>query len=98
MQQIVSITDARNNLSQLVDRVAKNQQSVTIVRDSEPEAVLVPYIKLLEDEKKSQELWKFEWQRLVREGKKAGKRWAKKNNIDLGKTSEEELYAFIDKA
>lgn len=98
MQQIVSITDARNNLSQLVSSVAKKQQSVTIVRDSEPEAVLIPYTKLLEDERKSQKLWKLEWQRLMREGKKAGKRWAKKNNIDLKKISEEELYALIDKA
>lgn len=98
MQQIVSITDARNNLSQLVASVAKKQQSVTIVRDSEPEAVLVPYIKLLDDEKRSQELWRFEWQRLMREGRKAGKRWAKKNNIDLKKTSEEELYELVDEA
>ncbi len=98
MQQIVSISDARKNLSQLVASVAKKQQSVTIVRDSEPEAVLVPYVKLLEDEKRSRELWKFEWQRLMREGKRAGKRWAKKSNIDLKKTSEEELYELIDKA
>lgn len=98
MQQIVSITDARNNLSQLVASVAKNQLPVTIVRDSEPEAVLIPYTKLLEDEKKSRELWRFEWQRLMREGRKAGKRWAKKNKIDLKKTSEKKLYELIEKA
>lgn len=98
MQQIVSITDARNNLSQLVASVAKNQLPVTIVRDSEPEAVLIPYTKLLEDEKRNRELWKFEWQRLMREGRKAGKRWAKKNKIDVKKTSEKKLYELIDKA
>lgn len=98
MQQIVSITNARNNFSQLVASVAKTQQSVTIVRDSEPEAVLVPYARLLEDEEKNKKLWRFEWQRLMNEGKKAGKRWARKNNIDLKKVSEEELYALIDKA
>jgi prevent-host-death family protein len=96
MQQIVSITDARNNLSELVKRVSNQDVEIVIVRDSEPEAVLVPYCKILEEGKLKEKLFRLQFNRLLKEGRKAGKRWAKKNNIDLDKLSEEELYEIID--
>lgn len=97
MQQIVSITDARNNLSQLVAQVVSQQQPVVIVRDSQPEVALVPYAKILADQKKADELWKMQWDKFIKEARKAGKRWAKKNKIDLKTISEEKLYDLIDK-
>lgn len=97
MQQIISITDARNNLSRLVQEVASQDKTVVIVRDSFPEAALVPYKKILVAEEKKEKLLKTAWTKLLKEGRKAGKAWAKKNNIDLKKMSESELYDLIDK-
>ena len=95
MQQIVSITDARNNLSQLVKQVTASLEPVVIVRDSEPEVALVPYAKIIENEKLEKLLWNLRWEELLKETKKAGKRWAKKNKINLKTISEEKLYELI---
>lgn len=97
MQQIISITDARNNLSQLVKDVANQNKTVVIIRDSMPEAALVPYAKILKEEEEKEKLLKVAWTKLFKEGKKAGKNWAKKNKIDLKNMSESELYDIIDK-
>jgi len=95
MQQIVSITDARNNLSQLVKQVTTSLEPVVIVRDSVPEVALVPYAKIIENEKLEKQLWNLRWEELLKEAKKAGKRWAKKNKINLKTISEEKLYELI---
>lgn len=97
MQQIVSITDARNNLSELFNKVVSQGVEIIVVRDSEPEVVLSPYSKILEEGKLREKLFDFQFKRLLREGKKAGRAWAKKNGIDLKKISEDELYDLIDK-
>ncbi len=97
MQQIVSITDARNNLSQLVAQVAAHQKSVVIVRDSQPEAILVPYAKALKDEEAKQKLWELEWERFLKEGKKIGRKFLKKKGLKRSQLTEEQLYDLIDK-
>ncbi|MEK7127212.1 MAG: type II toxin-antitoxin system Phd/YefM family antitoxin [Patescibacteria group bacterium] len=97
MQQIVSITDARNNLSQLVDQVNSNSQPVVIVRDSKPEAAIVSYAQLSIQTQKDDELWNLKWDKLIKAGKKAGQTWAKDNGVDLKTMTEEKLYDLIDK-
>lgn len=96
MQQIVSITNARNNLSELVNKVSSQDLEVVIVRDSEPEVIISSYEKAVRNKQLEDELWKLKWERLLKETRKAGQRWAKKNNIDLKRASEEELYDIID--
>jgi len=96
MQQIVNITQARNDLSNLVSTVAKNNKPVVIVRDSMPEAVLVPYIEYMQSGADKEKLWKLQFEKLLKEGKKAFRAWAKKRNIDVDKLTEEEVYELID--
>ena len=98
MQQIINITQARNNLSALVSRIAKDKKNVVIVRDSMPEAVLVPYREFVKNEADKEKLWKLEFEKLLSEGKKSFRVWAKKKNIDVDKLTEEEVYDLIDKA
>jgi len=45
MQQIISITELRNNLASLVKQVAQTKESVVIVQDSNPIARITPYEK-----------------------------------------------------
>lgn len=98
MQQIVNITDVRNNLSSLISDVSKDKKTIVIVRDSIPEAVLVSYRNYLNNEAERENQWKLEFENLLKEGKKSFRKWAKKKNIDLDKLSEEEIYDLIDKA
>lgn len=97
MQQIVSITDARKQLSQLVI-AAQQGEEVVIVRDSIPEAVLMPYDRILKQEAEKDKLWDLRFDRLLTRGKQAGKLWAKKNKINLKTVSEAKLYDLVEKA
>ena len=97
MIQIMNITDVRNNLGMLVKDVAQKDKTVVIIRDSLPEAVLIPYEKYAQDEDEKENIWQLRFERLLREGKKAGLTWAKKNKINLRKLSEEEKYDLIEK-
>ena len=96
MQQIVNITDARNDLSNLVSSVSQNKKPVVIIRDSKPEAVLVSYQEFIESEEEKKKLWDQTFEKLQKEGKKAFRAWAKKRNIDVNKLTEEEVYELID--
>ncbi|OGG31231.1 hypothetical protein A3I51_01375 [Candidatus Gottesmanbacteria bacterium RIFCSPLOWO2_02_FULL_38_8] len=97
MQQIVNITEARNDLSNLVSKVSKNRKPVVIIRDSKPEAVLVSYQEFISNQEEQKKLWDQTFENLQKEGKKAFRIWAKKRNIDVDKLTEEEVYDLIDK-
>ncbi len=98
MQQIINITQARNNLSKIVSSVASKRKKVVIVRDSLPEVVLIPYRDYLVGEEKKEKMWKLRFEQLLKKGKKEFKKWAKKKKINLKKLSEEKVYEIIDKA
>lgn len=89
MQQIVSISDARKNLSQLVAQVSGQDLTVVIVRDSLPEAVLVPYQRVWDEEKIQNVLWTQKWNELLNAGKKRGEKWTNK------KLTEQQAYALV---
>lgn len=97
MQQIVNITEARNDLSNLISSVSQNKKPVVIIRDSKPEAVLVSYQEFINNEEEKKKLWDQTFEKLQREGKKAFRVWAKKRNIGVDKLTEEEVYDLIDK-
>lgn len=96
-QTFVSVTEARANLKQLIDLVVAGKTRVVLVRESKPEVTLVRYDDLIAREEISEKEWQKRFDRLLREGKKAGRRWAKENGIDLKKVTENELYDLIDK-
>lgn len=96
-QQFVSVTDARANLKQLMDLVVAGKSRVVLVRESIPQVVLVRYSDIVESEEREDKEWQVRFDRLLKEGKKAGRKWAKEQGIDLKKVTEEELYDLIDK-
>lgn len=98
IQQFVSVTEARARLKELIDNVVAGKSRVVLLRDSKPEVALVRYDDMVEQEEVSEKEWQKRWDQLFKEGRKAGRRWAKENNIDLKKVTEEELYELIDKA
>jgi prevent-host-death family protein len=98
MQQILNITRARNDLSNIISKVAREKRKVVIVRDSMPEAVLVPYDEYVKEQNEKEKLWQLRFERLLSQGKKSLKKWAKKNKVDMGKLSEEKMYELVEKA
>ena len=97
MQQILNITEVRNNLSSLVSRISRENKPIVIIRDSMPEAVIVSYREFQKNEAEREKLWRQEFEKLRKVGKKHFRKWAKKKNIDIDKLTEEEVYDLIDK-
>lgn len=82
MMQIVSISEARNNLAKLIQQIKKTKEPIVIVQDSSPSVVLYPYDEALENERKKQQLFQMQFENLLAEGGKLGKEYLNKNNID----------------
>jgi len=93
MVQLVNITQARNNLSKLIDKVVSKKQQVILIRESVPQAVLIPY----EQYQKEEEKWQDEFEDAMKSARKQFKKYLKKKKIPYPKT-EEEMYEFINKA
>ena len=93
MLNLVNITQARNNLSRLIDEVFTRKKTYILLRDSIPQAVIIPYdsYKLQEEE------WQKEMERLMNKGKKLFKKWLKERKIKAPK-SEDEIYQIVDQA
>lgn len=97
MQQIINITQVRNNLSRLVKEVSREDKTVVIIRDSQPEAAIIPYsrVKIMDaeiDKKRKQQFSK-----VFSAIRKQGRAWLKKKGVNWKKMTEEEFYDFIDK-
>lgn len=95
MMQMINITNARRGLSGLVDRVAKGEEGVVIVSDSEPKVVLMPYRKVLEEEYRRKNLWRERFAVALKQGKNDGRKWARVNKIGLKTMSEEQKYELV---
>ncbi|OGY17451.1 MAG: hypothetical protein A2784_02770 [Candidatus Chisholmbacteria bacterium RIFCSPHIGHO2_01_FULL_48_12] len=97
MLNLISITDARNNLSRFVKEVSQKGKKYVLVRDSVPEAVVMPYQDYVKQEEEEKELWQFRFDRLIKEARKAFRKWAAGQGIDVKKLTEEEVYELIDR-
>ena len=93
MMNLISITQARNNLSQLVRNVASKKQRYILIRDSKPQAVLIPYEEVIKEE----ENWQAEFDRLMKQGRVHAKRWLKKQGLDKKDLTEAEQYELINR-
>lgn len=98
MQQIINITNARNNLSQLISEVAAKETEVVIIRDSIPEAVLLPYSRFSRIVAEKEDAWKLRFGRLMEAGRRTGRQWARKRGLKLEKLTESSLYDLVKKA
>ncbi len=94
MIQIVSISEARNNLAKLVQKIKKTKEPIIIVQDSSPSVILYPYDEAFKNEKKQQQLFQIRFENLLSEGKKIGRKYLDENKISQP-LSEEETYNLI---
>lgn len=92
MQNLINITEARSNLSQLIEDVFKQNKTYIVIRASKPQAVIIPY----QEYEKKEQRWQDKLDELMKEGRKTFSKYLKENNIKPPK-NEEEVYEIIDK-
>lgn len=91
MLNLINITQARNNLSKLIEEVFSRKKSYVLIRDSIPQAVIIPY----DEYRLQEEEWQKETEKLMSKGRKTFRQWLKKAKIKPPKT-EDEIYQIID--
>lgn len=97
MLQIINITDARNNLAKLIQRVKSTKEPIVIVQDSTPSVVIYPYDELAKKEEEKDQLFQLRFQQIFAEGEKAFANYLKKNNLSTPAT-EDAAYSVIKNA
>lgn len=76
-----------------MDEVVEKGKRFILIRDSFPQAAIVPYDDLIKEE----ENWQREFQKLAAETKPYFRNWLKKNKIRAKDLTEEKLYGLINK-
>lgn len=97
MLQIINISEARNNLSKLIQKIKETKKPVVIVQDSIPSAVIYPYEEVLKNDEEKEQLFQLRFKEVFAQGEKAFKKYLKKKNIKNPST-EKEAYSIIKDA
>ena len=92
MLNLINITQARNNLSKLIDEIVEKKQPAILIRESVPQVAIIPYEQYQQQEEK----WQDEFRKIMKDSKKRFKVYLKNKGVKYPKT-EEEMYEIIDK-
>ena len=95
MEKIIGITNARNNIKEIVDIISDKDEVYIVTRDSNPEVVFMSYKKYLENKKLINQIWKLKYEKSVKKSKLQFKEWLKEKGYDVNKLSEEEIGKMI---
>jgi prevent-host-death family protein len=94
MLQIVNITDARNNLAKLIEKIKDTKKPVVIVQDSTPSVVIYPYDEVVKREEEKDQLFQQRFDEVFKKGEEAFGKYLQKNKLQAPRT-EEEAYDII---
>lgn len=93
MNQIVSVTYARNNLKALLDQIVKQGKRFILVRESAPEAAIIPYEDILQKE----QIWNERFNKAMKASQKYFLKWLKAKGVDPKSLTEDKVYELIKK-
>jgi len=93
MPNLINVTQARNNFSSLLDNITNKQESYIVIRDSVPQAVVIPYKQYLQQEQN----WADAFDKTSKELKIQFRKELIKQKTSYPKT-EEEMYELVNKA
>jgi len=93
MNNLINATQARNNFSSLLNKVMNEQKSYIVIRDSVPQAVVIPYKQYLLQEQN----WDEEFDKTTKALKTQFKKRILKSQLSYPKT-EEQMYELVNKA
>lgn len=95
MEQIIGITNARNNIKEIVDMISDKNETYIITRDSIPEAVIMSYKKYVENKKLLDQMRELKYEKSIKKSQTQFKEWLKRKGLDMAKLSEEEISNMI---
>ena len=95
MEQIIGITNARNNIKEIVDTISDKNETYIVTRDSVPEAVIISYKKYIENKKLLHQMQELIYEKSVKKSKLQFKEWLAQKGYDAEKLSEEEIGEMI---
>jgi len=95
MEQIIGITNARNNIKEIVDTISDKNETYIVTRDSVPEAVIISYKKYIENKKLLNQMQELIYEKSVKKSKLQFKEWLAQKGYDAEKLSEEEIGEMI---
>jgi len=96
MPKFIGITELRKKTREVFDAVKKEDLPVVIMRDSKPEAVIIPfkeYDKLAQEQRK---LWNSRLDKLTKAAKPYIASWLKKKGYNPKKVTGDKLVTILD--
>ena len=95
MEQIIGITNARNNIKEIVDTISDKNETYIVTRDSIPEAVIISYKKYIENKELLNQMHELIYEKSVKKSQLQFKEWLTQKGYDTEKLSEEEIGEMI---
>ncbi|HEY0088525.1 MAG TPA: type II toxin-antitoxin system Phd/YefM family antitoxin [Candidatus Lokiarchaeia archaeon] len=95
MEQIIGITNARNNIKEIVDSISAKDETYIVTRDSIPEVVIMSYKKYIENKKLLKQIGELKYEKSIKKSLLQFKEWLTQKGYDAEKLSEEETYEII---
>ena len=95
MEQIIGITNARNNIKEIVDTISDKNETYIVTRDSVPEAVIISYKKYIENKKLLNQMQELIYEKSVKKSQLQFKEWLTQKGYDTEKLSEDEIGEMI---
>ena len=95
MEQIIGITNARNNIKEIVDMISDKNETYIVTRDSIPEVVIMSYKKYIENKKLLNQIQELKYEKSIKKSLLQFKEWLKQKGFDTEKLSEEEIGEMI---
>src|SRR4030066_584094 len=90
MEQIIGITNARNNIKEIMDTISDKNEIYIVTRDSIPEAVIISYKKYIENKKLLNQMQELIYEKSVKKSQLQFKEWLTQKGYDAEKLSQKE--------
>ncbi len=95
MEQIIGITNARNNIKEIVDAISDKNETYIVTRDCIPEVVIVSYKKYMENKKLLKQIEELRYEKSIKKSLIQFKKWLEQKGFNTNKLSEEEIGQMI---
>ncbi len=95
MEQIIGITNARNNIKEIVDAISDKNETYIVTRDCIPEAVIISYKKYMENKKLLEKIVELQYEKSMKKSQSQFKEWLQQKGFSINNLSEEEIDEMI---
>lgn len=95
MEKIIGITNARNNIKEIVDIISDKDEIYIVTRDSNPEVVIMSYKKYIENKKLINQIWELRYEKSMKKSQLQFKEWLKQKGYNVNNLSEKEICEMI---